>query len=62
MFRSFFSALTNLTTTVNTLAASFTEANARLRENLALDYNGGDEPEQLEHQPAANGRGRKQRS
>ena len=49
MFRAFFSALTNLTASINTLTASFTEANATLRQNLALDHADADVPA-LEHE------------
>jgi hypothetical protein len=42
MFGRFFAALRLLTANAETLAASFAEANQRLRANLALD--GNDEP------------------
>jgi hypothetical protein len=41
MFGRFFAALRQLTVNAETLAASFAEANARFRANLALD--GADE-------------------
>jgi hypothetical protein len=38
MFRKFFTALANLTASVETLTESVTEANTNLRANLGLDH------------------------
>jgi hypothetical protein len=51
MFRRFFAALASLAANAEALAQSFAEANSRFRTNLALDH--ADQPEQLEHEPAA---------
>jgi hypothetical protein len=59
MFRKFFTALADLSAAVETLAASVRAANDNFRARLGLDED--NQPEQLEHEPAA-ARGRKKTS
>jgi hypothetical protein len=47
MFKRFFSALANLTASVETLTASVNEANTNFRSNLGLDFK--DELPALDH-------------
>jgi hypothetical protein len=52
MFKRFFSALANLTASVETLTASVQEANDNFRANLGMDEP-NDQPDQLEHDATA---------
>jgi hypothetical protein len=48
MFKRLFAAIANLTTSMESLALSVTEANTNFRANLGLDNH--EEPARLEHQ------------
>jgi hypothetical protein len=58
MFKRLFAAIANLTSSMESLALSVSEAYRNFRANLGLDQH--DEPEQLVHQePAGNGKSRR---